>query len=51
MEKLIEALLKEVAVERAFYQRDPELFDVEERAMYALNMVLLKTLARLAEEN
>ena len=51
MEKLIEALIAEVKVERELYKRDPKLFDVEERAMYALNMVLIKTLARLAEEN
>lgn len=47
MEKLLEALLAEVKAEREFYMADPRLFDVEERAMYALNMVLLKAQARL----
>lgn len=46
MEELIELLLQEIQTERKFYAQNGNLFDVEERVMKALNIVLIKVQAR-----
>lgn len=49
MEELLELILEEIKIERKFYAENGRLFDVEDRVMMALAIMLSKVQVRLAE--
>lgn len=49
MEELLELILEEIKIERRFYAQNGRLFDVEDRVMMALAVMLGKVQARIEE--